>query len=273
VTKSTTIFEQVFQEKNSRRETMNNELNRRDAIGGIAALSAIGLVAGTSDASQPKIRKSRVSPAVLGFDAATGKYVLPELPYAYDALEPIIDEQTMRIHHTKHHAGYVRGVNNALEKLHEIRWNSGDPALGQHWQRQLSFHMGGHINHTLFWANMKPEDQGGGGQPEGNLDYQITKDFGSFGKFVEHFTAAAVKVEGSGWGWLVFEPASRQLIITQMQNQQDMMFSGAVPLLGVDVWEHAYYLKYRNRRSDYVQALMRIVDWEEVSRRYEAARI
>jgi Fe-Mn family superoxide dismutase len=250
---------------------MKNDLSRRDALGGMAALGAVGLTSGATLASQPKIRSGFVSPAALGFDSSTQAYVLPDLPYAHDALEPVIDEQTMKIHHGKHHAGYVRGVNNALKKLEEIRWGT-DTSLIQHWQRQLSFHMGGHINHTLFWTGMKPESEGGGGQPKGNLLNQINNDFGSFAKFTAHFTAAASRVEGSGWGWLVYEPASNKMMITQMQNQQDMMFAGAYPLLGVDVWEHAYYLKYQNRRSEYVENFMRVIDWEEISRRFEAAR-
>ena len=252
---------------------MDHDLSRRNAIGSMAALGALGLTGASALGAQPKVRPARFVPTQAGFDAQTEQFVLPELPYAYDALEPAIDEQTMRIHHDKHHAGYVKGANNALAKLHEISWEGGDPALLQHWERQLSFHMGGHINHTLFWESMKPEGQGGGGKPEGNLAAQINKDFGSFSKFVEHFTSAATKVEGSGWGWLVFEPASRRLMVLQMQNQQDMLFASAAPLLGVDVWEHAYYLKYQNRRADYVKAFMRVVDWEEVTRRYESARI
>ncbi|MFG0245839.1 MAG: superoxide dismutase [Phycisphaerales bacterium JB052] len=251
---------------------MNHDMTRRDAIGGMAAIGALGFAGSAANAAQPKVRPAHISPAAIGFDATTREYTLPALPYAYDALEPIIDEQTMRIHHDKHHAGYVRGANNAIRQLESIRLGAGDAGLIQHWQRQLSFHMGGHINHTLFWSGMKPEGAGGGGQPAGNLANQIINDFGSFGNFTKQFTSAATKVEGSGWGWLVYEPASKQLMVVQMQNQQDMMFTGAIPLLGVDVWEHAYYLKYQNRRADYVEAFMRVVDWEEISRRFESAR-
>ncbi len=250
---------------------MQQDVSRREAIGGIAALGAAGVASTALGTTQPKIQTRFPSPTALGYDNANKTYVLPDLPYGYNALEPIIDEQTMQIHHGKHHAGYVKGVNNALKKLEEIRWG-GDASLIQHWQRQLSFHMGGHINHTLFWTGMQPESKGGGGQPDGNLLHQITNDFGSYAKFVTHFTAAATKVEGSGWGWLVYEPASDRLMITQMQNQQDMMFSSAVPLLGVDVWEHAYYLKYQNRRAEYVENFMRVVNWSEISRRFEIAR-
>ncbi len=251
---------------------MSNEITRRDALGGMAALGALGLAASGSAAYQPRVRSAPVSPAALGYNAQLNEYTLPDLPYAYDALEPVIDEETMRIHHGMHHAGYVKGANNAIKQLEAIRWGTGDAALIQHWQRQLSFHMGGHINHTLFWSGMQPEDQGGGGQPSGNLAQQLINDFGSFAKFQDQFTSAAIRVEGSGWGWLVYEPAARKLMVLQMQNQQDMMFTGAIPLLGVDVWEHAYYLKYKNKRADYVQAFMRIVNWAEISTRFETAR-
>lgn len=251
---------------------MDHDLSRRNAIGGIAALGALGLSGSGALGTQPKVRPARFVPTEMGYDPQKQEFVLPDLPYAYNALEPVIDEQTMRIHHDKHHAGYVNGANAAIAKLNEYLWQGGDPALIQHWERQLSFHMGGHINHTLFWAAMKPESEGGGGKPEGNLLAQIEKDFGTYNAFMEYFTSAATKVEGSGWGWLVYEPASRRLMVLQMQNQQDMMFASAVPLLGIDVWEHAYYLKYQNRRADYAKAFMRIVNWEEVSRRYEAAR-
>lgn len=250
---------------------MKTEITRRNAITGMAALGATGLIASASTTAASANSKL-LTLDDLGWDAAKSEYTLPELPYAYDALKDVIDEQTMRIHHDKHHAGYIRGVNNAMKQLNLIRWDQGDPALIQHWQRQLSFHMGGHVNHTLFWSGMKPEADGGGGQPTGNLSQIIKRDFGSFGKFAKQYTLAATKVEGSGWGWLVYEPISHRLMVTQVQNQQDMMFAGAIPLLGVDVWEHAYYLKYQNRRAAYVEAFMRVINWDEISRRFESAR-
>lgn len=250
---------------------MSNEISRRNAIASLAALSAAGVVASASKVTGTS-KAALLSMDDLGWDAQLGEYVLPELPYGYDALSSVIDEETMRIHHDKHHSGYVKGVNTALKALEAIRWDTGDAAIIQHWQRQLSFNMGGHVNHTLFWSGMKSEFSGGGGQPTGNLLNAIKNDFGSFGKFSNQFTLAASKVEGSGWGWLIYEPMSKRLMVTQMQNQQDMMFAGAVPLLGVDVWEHAYYLKYQNRRADYVAAFMSVINWDEVSRRYEAAR-
>ena len=248
---------------------MSTDITRRNAIASMAALGATGAIASSSIASTTA---SMLTADELGWDAKSAEYILPPLPYAYDALKDVIDEQTMRIHHDKHHAGYIRGVNKALKELDHIRWGAGDETLIQHWQRQLSFHMGGHVNHTLFWSGMKPELDGGGGQPGGNLSQLIKRDFGSFGQFIKQFKLAATKVEGSGWGWLVYEPISKRLMITQVQNQQDMMIAGAVPLLGVDVWEHAYYLKYQNRRADYVEAFMRVINWDEISRRFEAAR-
>tara|TARA_R110002073_G_scaffold239285_1_gene400867 strand:+ start:436782 stop:437537 length:756 start_codon:yes stop_codon:yes gene_type:complete len=248
-----------------------DEITRRNALLGLAALGASGVVASgsTSNTSSNAV----LTQEDLGWDDATSKYTLPDLPYAYDALNTVIDEQTMRIHHDMHHAGYVKGLNNALSKLNLIRWDQGDDSLIQHWQRQLSFHMGGHINHTLYWSGMQSEFSGGGGQPDGNLAHMIKNSFGSFGKFAKQFKLAATKVEGSGWAWLVYEPLSKQLMVTQMQNQQDMMFTGAIPLLGVDVWEHAYYLKYQNKRANYIDGFMRVINWTEVSKRFERARI
>lgn len=249
---------------------MNTQLSRRNAMISLAALGATGVVASSTAARESS--NALLSQADLGWDAAAEKYILPDLPYAYDALSMVIDEKTMRIHHDKHHAGYVKGLNNAMTQLNLIRWDQGDVSLIQHWQRQLSFHMGGHINHTLYWSGMQSEFSGGGGQPQGNLIHAIKQSFGSFGKFEKQFKLAAAKVEGSGWGYLVYEPVSRRLMVTQMQNQQDMMFAGAIPLLGVDVWEHAYYLKYQNKRADYIDGFMRIINWTEISKRFERAR-
>ena len=245
---------------------MTSELNRREAITSMAVLGAAGVGLASSRSSAAPL----LTADALGYDANKGEYTLPDLPYATDALEPAIDAQTMSIHHAKHHAGYVRGLNKALEMLHAIRWEKGDPGTIQHWERQLSFHAGGHVNHTLFWTAMAPAGKGGG-EPAGGLAEAIARDFGSFSKFSWQFQAAAKSVEGSGWGWLVYEPIAGRLMITQMQNQQQMMFAGAVPLLGVDVWEHAYYLRYQNRRADYLSAFMGVINWREIERRYAAA--
>ncbi|MBL4810629.1 MAG: superoxide dismutase [Phycisphaerales bacterium] len=247
---------------------MNTNLTRRQAITTMSAATA-GLAGLASIAPA-----STLATLNLGFDESTSEYTLPDLPYAYKALSPHIDPITMTIHHTKHHAGYVKGLNKALKQLHAIRSEKADPGTLQHWQRQLAFHAGGHINHTLFWEGMSPDKNNGGvggGDPTGSLAKAITRDFGSIEKFNWQFKAAAKSVEGSGWGWLIYEPISKRLMITQMQNQQDMMFAGAIPLLGVDVWEHAYYLSYQNRRGDYLNAFMNIINWPEIQRRYNAA--
>tara|TARA_R110002072_G_scaffold42539_2_gene120161 strand:- start:3434 stop:4201 length:768 start_codon:yes stop_codon:yes gene_type:complete len=243
---------------------MNTDITRRQAITSMTATAAG--VAGLASIAPA----STLSTLDLGFDEKTKEYTLPDLPYDYDALAPHIDVITMTIHHTKHHAGYVKGLNNALKQLESIR-NGADASTLQHWQRQLSFHAGGHINHSLFWTGMAPSNNGGGGTASGTLAKAIERDFGSFDNFSSQFQNAAKSVEGSGWGWLIYEPMSKRLLITQMQNQQDMMFAGAIPLLGVDVWEHAYYLTYQNRRADYIAEFMKVINWKEVQRRYDAA--
>lgn len=244
-------------------------MNRRAAIGAVGALGAAVVAAPVI--AQPD-RRARISNLIAGaWDDANGEYTLPPLPYEFDALEPHIDAETMRIHHDRHHAGYVRGANAALARLAEIRDGAGDASLIQHWERQLAFHASGHINHTIFWATMAPAGSGGGGRPGGALGRAIDRDFGSYEKFETHFKAAAASVEGNGWGWLVFEPVSRRLRVTQTMNQQNDGIQGAVPLLGVDVWEHAYYLRYQNRRGDYISAFMNVVNWPAVAAMFEAA--
>jgi Fe-Mn family superoxide dismutase len=250
-------------------------LDRRTALAGIAALGAGGLTAAA--AARPDIALGVAAASIgldnhrVGYDPASASYVLPDLPYAYDALEPHIDAETMEIHHSKHHAGYVRGLNRALERLRDIREGTGDVGLVQHWSRQLAFHGSGHVNHTLFWLNMASPSAGGGAFPDGALSERINRDFGSFAQFAAHFKAAAGSVEGSGWAWLAWEPVAHRLIIMQMENQQHADMTGAVPLLGIDVWEHAYYLRYQNRRSAYVDAFMNVVNWGFVAERFEAA--
>ncbi|MFG0260453.1 MAG: superoxide dismutase [Phycisphaerales bacterium JB041] len=242
----------------------NEQVDRRAAMGAMALIGSGLAFAGAAGAGQPEGE----SFLPIGWDAAKGEYALPPLPYAYDALEPHLDAQTMRIHHEKHHAGYVRGLNAALAALAAAR-ESGDASLMQHWSRQVSFHGSGHVNHTLFWLGMAPAGRGGGGQPSGSLAEAISRDFGGFDKFSWQFQAAAKSVEGSGWGWLVHEPISGRLRVVQVENQQKLLMTGCVPLLGIDVWEHAYYLKYQNRRADYVAAFMNVINWGHVQRLYE----
>jgi Fe-Mn family superoxide dismutase len=244
-------------------------LPRRDLIVGLgaAAVSALGasaLAQPTLQPANPARPRGPLTPQQMGWDAAKNEYVLPKLPYAYDALEPHIDKLTMETHHSKHHDAYVKGLNRALSELAKIRDGQADPSMVKHWSRELSFHGGGHINHALFWHMMAPAGKGGGGQPTGTLAQAIDRDFGSFEKFVAHFKAAATQVEASGWAWLIREPYSGRLLVVQMEKQQDMMLTGAQPLLGIDVWEHAYYVKYQNKRADYVNAFMNVVNWRFV---------
>ncbi len=199
------------------------------------------------------------------------KHELPPLPYAYDALEPHIDEQTMRLHHDKHHLGYVNGLNKAEEKLAEAR-AAGDFAMVKHWSREAAFHGSGHFLHAIFWPNMAPAGNGGGGAPSGTLAEQINKDFGSFEAFKAHFTAAAGAVEGSGWALLVWQPVGEKLEVLQSEKHHNLTQWGVVPLLVLDVWEHAYYLKYQNNRGAYVDAWWNVVNWSDVAERFKAAR-
>ncbi|KAA0216531.1 MAG: superoxide dismutase [Leptolyngbya sp. PLA3] len=245
-----------------------NSISRRNALAGIGALGALGTLAGAE--SLLTRAPDLLLPQELGWNEKTLEYELPPLPYAPEALEPHLDAQTMAIHHDKHHAAYVKGLNAALKALFEIRAGSGDTSLISHWSRQLSFHGSGHLNHTLFWLGMAPAGRGGGGMPTGKLLSQIERDFTSFEQFVAHFKAAATAVEGSGWGWLVWEPLARQLLVLQMENQQKLLVTGVIPILGIDVWEHAYYLKFQNRRAEYVDAFMNVVNWPWAGQRFDA---
>ncbi|MCE9589775.1 MAG: superoxide dismutase [Planctomycetes bacterium] len=204
-----------------------------------------------------------------GYDAGKGEYVLPPLPYDYDALEPSIDKETMKLHHDKHHAGYVTGLNKALKQLADAR-ASTDPAafaLVKHLSREVAFNGSGHLLHTVFWSNMAPAGKGGGGEPGGEFAETIKKSFGSVAAMRAQFSAAAAAVEGGGWAILACEPVSRGLLILQAEKHQDLVVWGVTPLLCLDVWEHAYYLKYQNRRADYVKAWWDVVNWSDVAGR------
>tara|TARA_Y100000310_G_scaffold279945_1_gene299381 strand:+ start:64 stop:654 length:591 start_codon:yes stop_codon:yes gene_type:complete len=192
------------------------------------------------------------------------EFTLPELPYAYDALEPHYDTKTLEIHHTKHHAGYVKGLNNAIAKLAEAR-DTSNYSLIKHWERELSFHGAGHKLHSLFWQNMRPGKEDN--KPSEELLAKITKWFGSFEKFTEQFIAATASIEGSGWGALVHCRQSDALTVLQVENHQKLLLPGLNPILVCDVWEHAYYLKYQNRRKEWVQNFMKLINWDEVERR------
>lgn len=195
-------------------------------------------------------------------------YTLPELQYDYAALEPNISARIMELHHSKHHAAYVAGANTALEQLAQAR-EAGEFGNVSKLSKDLAFHLGGHTNHSIFWNNLSPE---GGDKPEGELAAAIDDAFGSFDAFRGHFTAAAMSLQGSGWALLGFEGLGGQLVIEQLYDQQGNVPVATTPLLMLDMWEHAFYLDYVNVKADYVKAFWNIVNWADVSARFEAAR-
>ncbi len=260
--------------------TSASATTRRDAILSMTALGAAGLAMAAPALAQDAkpagapaaARAAFPSAEQLGWDPAKREYSLPKLAHPYSAFEPHIDAQTMEIHHSKHHAAYVAGLNKALKELEKIRKGEGDASLIKHWERELAFHGGGHANHTMFWLTLAPANAGLSGKPSEALLRQIEKDFGGFDAFMAQFGAAANAVEGGGWAWLMWEPMAQALIITQMEKQQEMYFNGARPLLGIDVWEHAYYLKYQNKRADYVKAWANLINWPAVDEFFARAR-
>ncbi len=195
-------------------------------------------------------------------------YTLPELGYDYAALEPHISARIMELHHSKHHAAYVAGANTALEKLAEAR-DANDFANVNKLEKDLAFNLGGHVNHSIFWTNLSPN---GGGKPEGELAAAIDDNFGSFDKFAAHFTAASAGIQGSGWGALVWDSIGQKLIIQQFFDQQSNFAAGTIPVLLLDMWEHAFYLDYVNVKADYIKAFWNIADWGNVAQRFAAAR-
>jgi len=197
-------------------------------------------------------------------------FELPALPYAYDALEPHVDAMTMEIHHQRHHQAYVNGLNQALAGSDYEKWDLFEllrqiQSIPSNMQPAVRNHGGGHANHSLFWQVMSPQS---GGEPTGKLAKAIENDIGGFQNFKEQFTQAAVSRFGSGWAWLV-KNAKGQLEITSTANQDSPLMDGLTPILGLDVWEHAYYLKYQNKRADYIAAFYEVIHWPEVARRFE----
>ena len=196
---------------------------------------------------------------------------LPDLPYAYSALEPFISAEIMELHHSKHHNGYVTNLNKALEQYADAEKND-DVAKMISLQSAINFNGGGHVNHSIFWTNLAPQSEGGGTLPEGPLAEAINKEFGSLEKFIEKFNAAAGPIQGSGWGWLGYNPKSGKLEIATRSNQDPLSTLGLIPLLGIDVWEHAYYLQYKNVRPDYLKQIWNVVNWKNVADRFEKAK-
>jgi superoxide dismutase, Fe-Mn family len=211
--------------------------------------------------------KGNRSSAVNNGGVPIGGHQLPPLPYSYDALEPYIDREIMKLHHTKHHQGYVDGLNKAEKEMQKAR-NSGDFNLIKHWEREAAFNGAGHYLHTIFWDVMSPQ---GGGKPIGKTKDAINQTFGSFEKFKKHFSEAAKNVEAVGWAILVWSPRSHRLEILQAEKHQNLSQWDIVPLLVLDVWEHAYYLQYKNERKRYVDNWWNVVDWKSVENRFKEA--
>jgi Fe-Mn family superoxide dismutase len=238
-------------------------INRREMLGALGGLAAAGGWIGMSGSE---------SAAQTPSNAAGGprEYALPPLPYASDALEPHIDAQTMTLHHGRHHKSYVDGLNAALAALDSVH-RSGSPEDLEKVRvltDAVSFNGSGHTLHCVFWTNMKKD---GGGEPKGSLLSAINRDFGSFAAFRAHFSTASNRVQGGGWGILAWEPLSARMIVLGAEKHQNMTVFGCVPLLVLDVWEHAYYLKYQNKRADYVNAFWNVIHWENVAERLSGA--
>ncbi|MDH7577672.1 MAG: superoxide dismutase [Bacillota bacterium] len=197
-----------------------------------------------------------------------GQHQLPPLPYPYRALEPVISAEALRIHHNEHHRTYVQGLNRAELELVEAR-RARDFALIKHWERELAFHGSGHILHSIFWTVMAPP--GKGGQPGIQTRSQINSYFGAFSDFQDQFSAAAINVEASGWAVLVWQPAWLRLEILTAEKHQNLTQWGGIPIMVLDVWEHAYYLNYQHRRADYVRAWWQLANWNDVERRLSLA--
>lgn len=196
-------------------------------------------------------------------------YSLPELTYDYAALEPHISARIMELHHSKHHKAYVDGANNALAQMAEAR-ETGSFANINRLEKDLAFHLGGHVNHSIFWTNLAPD---AGGTPEGEVASAIDEYFGSFDAFKAHFQAASLGIQGSGWGVLSWDPVGSRLVIQQLFDQQANTAQGTIPILQLDMWEHAFYLDYQNVKADYVKAFWNIVNWEDVASRFGSVSV
>lgn len=199
------------------------------------------------------------------------EYQLPNLPYDYSALEPVISAEIMKLHHLGHHKAYVTNLNTALKKYSEAEERQ-DLAAMIGLQQAIKFNGGGHVNHSIFWKNLAPIGKGGGEEPKGELAKTIQTEFGSFDAFVEKMSAAAGGIQGSGWAWLGWNKGNERLVIATCANQDPLSILGYTPLLGIDVWEHAYYLQYKNVRADYIKNIWKIVHWEDVAERFSSAK-
>lgn len=238
-------------------------MTRRKAMKTVALASA-------ALATLPDAFAQNSSNTLTAAAAPGGPFTLPPLPYPYNALEPYIDTLTMEIHHDRHHAAFVANLNRAVADYPDVATMSVDDmlknlnAIPEKVRTTVRNNGGGHINHSLFWEMLSPE----GGKPSGDLANAINSTFGSYDKFKENFTTAALGIFGSGWAWLVISP-NRQLTIVTTPNQDAPVIQGLQPLLGIDMWEHAFYLKHQNRRADYVAAFYHVANWDFVSKRYK----
>ena len=195
------------------------------------------------------------------------RYKLPDLPYDYNALEPHISGKIMELHHDKHHAGYVKNANSVLDQLEEERQKEDFDRLAA-LERSLAFNLSGHILHSIFWTNMTPK---GGGTPKGDFAKAIQKDFGDFDRFRKQLTQVAVTIMGSGWAALVWEPIGKTLLITQIYDHQSNLAQAGVPIMVLDAWEHAYYLQYQNRKTEFFEAVWQVWNWQDIAARYASA--
>ncbi|MGM0577991.1 MAG: superoxide dismutase [Myxococcota bacterium] len=229
-------------------------IGRRGALGMMAGAVAGSVLASgpTASAKAPEGRAPKIE-----------EYTLPPLPYDKGALEGFLSAEILELHHDKHHAGYVKGLNETLAAMEEAR-KKGDLGSIKSLERALAFHGSGHVLHTLYWNSMSPD---GGGAPKGVLKTMLERSFGSVDAFRKHFAAATKKAEASGWGILAYEPFGKRLIVLTAEHHQQMGLHGSVPLLACDVWEHAYYLKYQNRRAEYVDKFMDVIHWDYAARR------
>ncbi len=198
-------------------------------------------------------------------------YRLPDMSYDFNALEPVISAEIMQLHYSKHHNAYVTNLNLALEKYNEAE-AKGDIAAMIALQPAIRFNGGGHVNHSIFWTNLAPMNKGGGEAPSGDLLSSIQLEFGSLEGFIEKFNTQTAAIQGSGWGWLGFNKAQNRLVMTTCANQDPLSTQGVIPLIGIDVWEHAYYLQYKNVRPDYLKNIWKIVNWKNVMERFNIAK-
>ncbi|KAI5920864.1 iron/manganese superoxide dismutase domain-containing protein [Camillea tinctor] len=226
----------------------------------------------TAPSVRAALRPSSMKPAVAALTSTSfvrGKATLPDLSYDYGALEPYISGKIMELHHKGHHQTYVNGLNSALESIQEAN-AKGNSIQAASIAPLLNFHGGGHTNHTLFWENLAPNNKGGGGEPEGALKSAIDKDFGSFETLKKQINTALAGIQGSGWAWLAKDKTAGTLQVITRPNQ-DPVTGNYVPLMGIDAWEHAYYLQYQNRKAEYFNAIWNVINWNTVAKRLEKA--